>query len=122
MRGGSPAGARGLPAGSSPALRRSRESASRPPDTPGLPAPMSPANRPQPRRSLYRERDQFSAGNPAELLWIQYEEPVLCLAVGGEHWYKSSVVVWADRGGRAVQDAAGLPGGQGELQHIQAVP
>ena len=51
------------------------------------------SNRQQPRRGLYRERDQLAAGDPAELLWIQHEEPVLCLAVGGKHWYKSPVVV-----------------------------
>src|SRR5260370_27612600 len=85
------------------------------------PGPGSPATRPPPRRCL-RERDQLAAGDPAELLWIVPEQPVLCLAVGGKHWYESPVVVCAVRGGRAVQDAAALPGGQGELQHPQAVP
>jgi hypothetical protein len=53
---------------------------------------MSPANRQQPGRGLYRERDQLAAGDSAELLWIQHEEPVLCLAVGGKHWHKFRVV------------------------------
>src|SRR6185437_6054404 len=83
---------------------------------------MSPVNRHQPGLRLYRERDQLAAGDPAELLWIVDEEPVLALAVGGKHWYKSPSVGWAVPGGRAVQDAAGLPGGQGEPQHIHAVP
>src|SRR6185437_9422934 len=83
---------------------------------------MSPVNRQQPGLRLYPERDQLAAGDPAELLWIVYEEPVLALAVGGKHWYKPPLVGWADPGGRAVQDAARLPGHQGKLQHIQAVP
>src|SRR6185437_14067468 len=83
---------------------------------------MSPVNRQQPGLRLYPERDQLAAGDPAELLWIVYEEPVLALAVGGKHWYKSPLVGWAVPDGRAVQDAAGLPGGQGEPQHIHAVP
>src|SRR6476646_7090086 len=83
---------------------------------------MSPVNRQQPGLRLYRERDQLAAGDPAELLWIVYEEPVLGLAVGGEHWYKSPFVGWTVPGGRAVHDAARPPGGQGEPQHIHAVP
>src|SRR2546423_13692709 len=82
---------------------------------------MSPVNRQQPGLRLYRELDQLAAGDPAELLWIVHEKPVLGLAVDGKHWYKSPFVGWADRGGRAVQDAARLPGDQGEPQHIQAV-
>jgi hypothetical protein len=50
---------------------------------------MSPVNRQQPGLRLYRERDQLAAGDPAELLWIVHEKPVLGLAVGGKHWYKS---------------------------------
>ena len=53
---------------------------------------MSPVNRQQPGLRLYRERDQLAAGDPAELVRIQHEEPVLGLAVGGKHWYKSPVV------------------------------
>src|SRR5262249_54722447 len=83
---------------------------------------MSPANRQQPRLRLYREPDQLAAGDPAELLWIVHEEPVLGLAVGGKHRDKPPFVGWAVRGGGAVHDAAGLPGGQGEPQHIHAVP
>lgn len=67
---------------------------------------MSPVDRQQPGLRLYRERDQLAAGDPAELLWIVYEEPVLALAVGGKHWYKSPLVGWAVPDGRAVQDAA----------------
>src|SRR5689334_15326630 len=74
---------------------------------------MSPVNRQQPGLRLYRERDLFAAGDPAELLWIVHEEPVQGLGVGGKHWHKSSSVGWAGPGGRAVQDAARLPGDQG---------
>ena len=45
---------------------------------------------------------------------------MLGLAVGGKHWYRVPFVGWADPGARAVQDAARLPGDQGELQHMQA--
>src|SRR5437764_1454253 len=57
------------------------------------PALMSPVNRQQPGLRLYRERDQLAAGDPAELLWIVHEEPVLGLAVGGKHGHESPVVV-----------------------------
>src|SRR5215470_2962273 len=83
---------------------------------------MSPVNREQPGLRFYREPDQLATGDPAELLWIVHEEPVLALAVGGKHWYKSPFVGWAVPRGGAVHDAGRLPGGQGEPQHIHAVP
>ena len=45
------------------------------------------------RQAWYPVRDQLAAGDPAELLWIVHEEPVLARAVGGKHGHESPVVV-----------------------------